>query len=84
MHPVREEIQNLLDQMKAKALQAADPVLERETDEIAALVYQQAIPDVNATASKSLISTHAQAVLMRAHLRHLAWKSSGVLELSPR
>lgn len=80
MHPVRAEIQSLLDQMKAKA--AGNPELERETTEITALVMQQAVPDPIPNASRSLISTHAQAVLLRAHLRHMTWKTTGILEVA--
>tara|TARA_R110000868_G_scaffold187664_4_gene430195 strand:- start:1858 stop:2109 length:252 start_codon:yes stop_codon:yes gene_type:complete len=80
MNPVHDEVDRLIKAMIAKSQESADPLQERETTEIAALVMQQSFPDISPTAPKSLISTHAKAVLMRGHLRHMAWKSSGVLD----
>lgn len=73
-HPVREMLDTLLAEAQRAA--AGNPIAERETTEIAALVMQQALPEVH----PSIVPTAARGVLLRAKLRHLTWKSTGILE----
>jgi len=70
MLTVRDEIANLIGEMKVKAREAQSPDAERETVEIAAIALAQAVPDVTPDMPLSLITAYARAALHRAWVQH--------------
>lgn len=69
MLTVKEEVERLLKDMHRAAMTAADPVAERETTEIAAIVMAQSLPTIPGY-SDSIINLQAQAAIVKAWRQH--------------
>lgn len=67
---VASEVQRLLNDMKAAAIAECNPQAERETTEIATLALSQSMPIIDEETPSSLISLHAQAIVVRSMRQH--------------
>jgi hypothetical protein len=70
MVTLQGEIRQIIEEMKAKALESGDPDKERETTEIATIVLAQSLPEVTDDMPAALLSCHARSAVARAWMAY--------------